>query len=349
MFKLISFALLALVTVSAFAKPSCLIVGDCMEYNGRIIDMRSPTAKMYQDSKGCDALVENCLVKKEITSYEMPTLSANEFKKIVGNDGAEYFIPIDVRKSDVLLLAGALSLGVVLFANDQAIMDYVQDHKIEETQPLVDAGNFIGGRVGMVSIAAGSYFIGAVMKNGKMKQVGLFALGAGLATQLVTEVFKKSFGRERPNTAETPYEFFGDGKSFFSGHSSAAFSLATVIAEVYKDKPVVPYLAYGVAAITAYARMHDKKHWASDVLAGAVAGTLVTKLFMRAFEKEGSKMPAGLSIIPEYGRDIAGNPRYGVQINWVPGAKRNTPSKCNKLGLEGQALVRACFEEHLNN
>lgn len=347
MFKLIAFALLAFVSLSALAKPSCLIVGDCIEYNGRIIDMRSPTAKMYQDSKGCDALKENCMLPKKV-SYDMPILSESEFKRIVGEDGAEYFIPIDVRKEDLMLLAGALSLGVVVFANDGAIMDFVQNNKVEEMQPLVDIANFSGGREGMIAVAAGSYFIGAVMKNGKMKQVGLFAIGAGLATQAVTELFKVSFGRIRPNTAETPYDFFEDGKSFFSGHSSAAFSLATVIAEVYKDKPVVPYLAYGAAAIVAYARMHDKKHWGSDVLAGAVAGTLVTKIFMRAFDKDDSRIPSGLMVIPEYGRDYAGNPRYGVTVHWKPAEKKGV-SKCSRSGLQGEALVRACFEEHLNN
>jgi membrane-associated phospholipid phosphatase len=318
-----------------------------MEINGRIVDMRSTAARMYQDSKGCNALSENCLVKEVKTSYEMPVLTESEFKKIVGKDGTEYFIPIDVRKEDLMLLTGALSLGVVVFANDRAIMDFVQDHKVPEAQPLVDFGNF-AGRGGIPYIAAGSYFIGVVMKDNKMKQIGLFTVGAGLATQAVTELFKNAFGRTRPNETTDPYEFGGEGKSFFSGHTSAAFSVATVIAEVYKDKPLVPYLAYGAAAVTAYARMHDQKHWATDVLAGAVAGTLVTKIFMRAFESDDSRIPSGLLVIPEYGRDLKGNPRYGVQIQWKPAQKKG-PSKCTQMGLTGEALVHACFEENLNN
>ncbi|MFP5387257.1 MAG: phosphatase PAP2 family protein [Bacteriovoracia bacterium] len=333
--------LLTFLSLNALARPSCLITKECFEYEGQIIDLRSTGAKMYQDSLGCDALVENCLGKT--SQYQMPQLNEEEFKKLVGKKGTEYFIPIDIRSQDMKILAGALSLGVVLFANDRAIMNFVQDTRTQETQEVADVFNFAGGRVGMASLAAGSYFIGAVMKNGKLKQVGLFTIGAGLATQIVTEVFKKSFGRVRPNGTDSPYDFFEDGKSFFSGHASAAFSMATVIAEVYKDKPLVPYLAYGAAALTAYARMHDNKHWASDVLAGAVAGHLVTKIFMRAFDKSEGSMPSGLVIVPQIGKEAA-----GIQIYWRPGEKKRT-SRCTKLGLEGEALIRACFDEAFNS
>lgn len=115
-----------------------------------------------------------------------------------------------VTNNDSLLLLSALSLGTIIFSADQEIMDFVQNTKSEKTQ-----------------------------------QVGLFAVSTGLATQLVTEIFKKSFLRVCPNKIESPYQFGEEGSySFFSGHTPAAFSLATVIAEVYKDQPIVPYLSY---------------------------------------------------------------------------------------------------------
>ncbi|MFC1769993.1 phosphatase PAP2 family protein, partial [Nitrospirota bacterium] len=57
-----------------------------------------------------------------------------------------------------------------------------------------------------------------------------------------------------------------------SGHSSAAFSVMTVFAHQYRDTKWVPYAAYGTAALTALSRVHDDKHWASDVLFGGAVG-----------------------------------------------------------------------------
>ena len=187
----------------------------------------------------------------------------------------------------------ASSLGVVIFNNDREIMDAVQAHKNEYTRQIADFGNLMGTGAGIAPIALGSYFIGFVFDNNELKDVGLFTVTTALATSLVTQGLKYAFGRERPYQSENPYEFFNWGShSFPSGHTVGAFSLATVIAEIYKDKyPIVPYVAYGIAALTAYARMHDEKHWASDVFVGAILSHLVTKYFMRYWKKHFRNQP----------------------------------------------------------
>ena len=323
-------------TLNVLAEPTCVLTGDCIVYNGEVIDIRSPAKKAVDSLKPSGYAIPD---------EHLPQLTQKEYTKLVGKEGTRYFIPIELRDSDMLTLATALSLGVVIFANDREIMNYVQGSKTQTLQPLVDIGNFMG-RGGVFSVAAGAYFMGAILKNGKLKKVGLFALAPGLATQLVTEAFKKTFTRQRPNKGEdTPYEFFqGEGNySFFSGHASAAFSMATVVAEIYKDKPVIPYIAYGTAALTAYARMHDKKHWASDVLAGAIVGHLITKIFIRTLEAT-DRSGSGLLILPEYGMDHMGNTYGGVRIHWTPGDKK-IKLKCDQYGLEGQDLISACIEE----
>lgn len=325
-------------TLNVLAEPTCALTGDCIVYNGEIIDIRSPA------KKAVDSMSHTGYEDYSVPDNHLPQLTKAEYSKLVGQDGTKYFIPIELRESDMLTLATALSLGVVIFANDREIMEYVQDNKTETLQPMVTIGNFMG-RGGVFSIAAGAYFVGAVLKNGKLKKVGLFAIAPGLATQLVTEAFKKTFNRQRPNKGEdTPYEFFEEGNySFFSGHASAAFSMATVIAEVYKDKPVIPYLAYGTAALTAYARMHDKKHWASDVLAGAIVGHLITKIFIRTLETT-DRSGSGLLILPEYGMDHMGRSYGGVRVQWTP-AEKKVKLKCDQYGLEGRDLIRLCIEE----
>lgn len=270
-------------------------------------------------------------------------LSAKEFSKLIKKSPDTirhpgYFIPLSLTKEELILLAAGTSLGLVVFGQDQELMDFVQEHKTVQTEMVTTVGNLLG-REAIIPIAAGSYFLGVVFKNGKLKQVGLLTVGAGLAAQIVTEAFKVGFSRKRPNENVGPYEFFAKGnKSFFSGHSVGAFSLATVIAETYKERKWVPYVAYGLATLTAYARMHDHKHWASDVLAGAVMGHLITKATIRLLKNDSSA--GGFSVYPTI-NPITGD--FMINLEYTEKQKQ-APFKCAKMP-NGEEKIRACIEE----
>lgn len=238
----------------------------------------------------------------------------------LGHGGS--YINIPVTNKDMIALAAATSLGLIIFKNDQEIMDYVQEHRDDVPQSVEDFGNFIGSRGGNAAIMAGSYFLGVVLKDNKLKKVGIISVAAGVATALVTEAFKKTYGRARPREGQGPYSFYGEGKSFFSGHTSSIFSIATVFAEVYgKENPVVPWIAYGVATVTAYARMSSHAHWGSDVLTGAIAGYLVTKVVYHYLNKKfvDKKGNEYLSFYPSYDPKTKG---VNVMVNWIPKAWR---------------------------
>lgn len=316
--------------------PKCLASKECIEHNGQIIDLRSPVARMYDKTFKCDYQQGLCANNEQLFSRLTPAGASQIFGH---SKEKSYFIPLSIKESDALILLGSLSLGTIVFANDRQIMDFVQNNKSQRTASVASVANLFG-REAIIPIVAGAYFMGAVMDNGKLKQVGLFAVSTGLATQLVTEIFKKTFHRKRPSGSESPYEFFTGGSdySFFSGHTSGAFSLATVIAETYKDNPVVPFLAYGTATLTAYARMHDKKHWASDVLAGAIAGHLITKIMMRTWEDRNSNL-GGLIITPMMGVD------FGLNITYIPGRKNSEELQCSRSNSQGAELIRECLSE----
>ena len=314
----------------------CLAKKECMEYNGQIIDLRSDASRMYAKAFRCDYRQGQCANNEQLFSRLTPSGAT----QILGHSkDKSYFIPLSIKESDALLLLGSLSLGTIVFANDRQIMDFVQKNKSEKTSAISSVANLFG-REAIIPIVAGAYFMGAIMDNGKLKQVGLFAISTGLATQLVTEVFKKTFERKRPISSDSPYDFFTgeNDNSFFSGHTSAAFSLATVIAETYKDNPVVPFLAYGTATLTAYARMHDRKHWATDVLAGAVAGHLITKIMMRTWENRNSNS-GGFIVTPMMGVD------FGINITYVPGRKKSQELRCSRSNSQGAELIRECLSE----
>ena len=63
--------------------------------------------------------------------------------------------------------------------------------------------------------------------------------------------------------------------SFPSGHSSAIFSIATVIGLEYLNTKWVPIVCFGLAGFTALYRLAINDHWASDVLFGSALGFAV--------------------------------------------------------------------------
>ena len=70
------------------------------------------------------------------------------------------------------------------------------------------------------------------------------------------------------------FRSFSGDDSFPSGHTTQAFAVASVIAEHY-DPLWIKIASYGVAVMVGYARMEENAHFASDVLAGAIIGTVV--------------------------------------------------------------------------
>jgi membrane-associated phospholipid phosphatase len=71
----------------------------------------------------------------------------------------------------------------------------------------------------------------------------------------------------------------GGSYSFPSGHTSNAFSSATVLyLEFRRDNLPVALSGYGFSTATGILRITNNRHWISDVLAGAGIGILVTNL-----------------------------------------------------------------------
>lgn len=93
---------------------------------------------------------------------------------------------------------------------------------------------------------------------------------SNLVSYTITGNLKTIIKKTRPDGL--PY-------SFPSGHTTIAFTNATVLYNEFKDSsPVLAYSGYAFATTTGAFRMINNKHWLSDVLAGAGIGILVTEL-----------------------------------------------------------------------
>ena len=88
---------------------------------------------------------------------------------------------------------------------------------------------------------------------------------------LITHGIKSSVYKIRPDGSEN--------NSFPSGHTSLAFTNATVLFYEFQDSsPLLAYSGYAFSTTTATFRVLNNKHWVSDVLLGAGIGILVTNL-----------------------------------------------------------------------
>lgn len=87
---------------------------------------------------------------------------------------------------------------------------------------------------------------------------------------IVVNAAKYTFKEKRPDSSSR--------NSFPSGHTATAFVGAEMLYQEYRaTHPWIGYTAYGLSAAVAYLRMHNDRHWANDVLAGAAVGMLSTK------------------------------------------------------------------------
>ncbi|HTO92535.1 MAG TPA: phosphatase PAP2 family protein [Candidatus Sulfotelmatobacter sp.] len=100
-------------------------------------------------------------------------------------------------------------------------------------------------------------------------------IGAGIcASAVACEALKVSFGRTRPfQTPGDPDEFhpFSGFDSFPSGHTTVAFAAAAGLTRETHAR-WVPWVAYPLAGLVGWSRVHDGWHWPSDVVAGAALG-----------------------------------------------------------------------------
>jgi undecaprenyl-diphosphatase len=119
---------------------------------------------------------------------------------------------------------------------------------------------------------------------------------AGLSADLLSLALRQLIGRDRPFVLHPePKPLVGQPSSgsFPSGHASAAFACATVIAWA---SPRLAVPVYVLAALVAWSRVYVGVHYPLDVLGGAVLGVLVATALLKleaALRRSRQETPAG--------------------------------------------------------
>jgi hypothetical protein len=134
----------------------------------------------------------------------------------------------------------------------------------------MDPGHTYGAFSMQVLVGVGLYGGGWFAKKGKLAAAGADIMRAQLVSQAYVQAIKFTVQRERPDKSNSV--------SFPSGHSASAFATASVLQRHYGWKVGVP--AAVVAAYVATARVHDNKHYLSDVIFGGAMGIAAQRTVM---------------------------------------------------------------------
>jgi membrane-associated phospholipid phosphatase len=124
-------------------------------------------------------------------------------------------------------------------------------------------GKVLGLGYVQIGAAVGTWGVGRMIeKHGRTAHVGLDLLRAQVVTQSVTYGMKYSIRRERPDGTS--------GFSFPSGHASTTFASAAVLQRHFGWKAGIP--TYALATYVAASRLHENRHYLSDVIMGGALG-----------------------------------------------------------------------------
>ncbi len=190
--------------------------------------------------------------------------------------------------------------GLILLATgmgDEGLREEFQEHRSGATNSVARLGNALGEPLYVVPVIGVSYLAGRLSGNQSLTRLAWRAGSVALLASGVTTALKYTIGRTRPSHDGDSdlFQPFGGATSFPSGHTTLAFAMATVIADETHDGWSDP-LVYGAAIVTAFARVNDDRHWASDVLAGALVGHLSARWLSRHHRLTAGPGALGISL-----------------------------------------------------
>jgi membrane-associated phospholipid phosphatase len=164
------------------------------------------------------------------------------------------------------------------FRNHQANWDDVND----VFDPLITTGE-------VIALPAGLMSAGYIRHDDREVNTALLAAEAYGDSLVINLAMKAVTRRLRPSDVPIGGDFSDTffkgsksplkGSSFPSGHATAVWSVATVVAERYRHrgKPWIPVLCYTLATAISFSRITESAHFPSDVWLGSALGYTIAK------------------------------------------------------------------------
>jgi membrane-associated phospholipid phosphatase len=198
-----------------------------------------------------------------------------------------------------IITGAAVGLTVTLLHFDNDIDKWARVQKqehgwVNKSSPVITQFGSTYGTATVVSIG----LLSAVFKKQKGVQTSILATQALITSAAWVQLIKHFTGREDPS-ASYVYSKLPGGKwwgpfaqydqdlpvyksvssfdAFPSGHTAAAFSIATVFASQYSNIKAIPVISYTMATLVGISRLTEHQHWASDIFVGGLIGYVCGK------------------------------------------------------------------------
>jgi len=206
---------------------------------------------------------------------------------LIGDQERIWTFPARLAQGQSLLPAAAV-LGTTA---GLVALDPIEAGYFHRSSTFQGFNNFFTGNAtiaGTIATPVSLYLVGLIRKDSKMQRTALFAGEAVADSEIVATVLKDATRRVRPsgvpsggNYSDSWFESGGSplrgNGGFPSGHTIAAFSVATVIARRYGNHRWVPYAAYGLATAVGFSRLSPSAHFLSDVFVGGALGYSISR------------------------------------------------------------------------
>ncbi len=149
------------------------------------------------------------------------------------------------------------------------------------------------GKTYVIGPAVGLAFLASRTTDNEKFQRFSYSLAQGfIITNGITGGIKLAANRTRPDGT--------DQRSFLSGHTSNSFVVASVMAHHYGWKAAVP--AFAAAAYVGSSRFHSRKHFVTDVAAGATLGFIIGRTVSKRYRGDrDSRVSWGAGVAPDGG------------------------------------------------
>jgi membrane-associated phospholipid phosphatase len=223
-----------------------------------------------------------------VPPYQRPISLGRIIPNIVDDQSKIWLFPAKLnKKKNWIPVAAVLGTTAALIALDPHDAPYFRSTSTFAGFNSVFTGN--AAAIGTAIVPVSLYATGLISKDSKMKGTALLAGEAVADSEILTFVLKDAFKRVRPasisptsNFSDTWFESRGpllsSNGGMPSGHTIAAFSVATIVARRYgKQHKWVPYVSYGMAALVGFSRVTLSAHFVSDVFVGGALGYSVSR------------------------------------------------------------------------
>ncbi|HOL70204.1 MAG TPA: phosphatase PAP2 family protein [Bryobacteraceae bacterium] len=225
-----------------------------------------------------------------------------------------------VQKSHLPWLLPAIGATVAMSQFDHRVAGALPNSstQVNVGRAVSHAGTYyaLGG------LTASFLLAGKLGGNRRATETGLLSAAALLHTESVVQMSKWAFGRERPDYGAGKGNFFSGQQSFPSGHAAGTWAVAAIISREYYDNKWIRYGIYALPVTVSASRIAARRHFASDVIAGAVIGNLIGAFIYRRHHDPslgGAPIRERSRAIPTPGITFSPSTRtYALSLTWNP-------------------------------